>query len=79
MMVELEYFGFNNVKLVVLIQLLLNLLLHHFNLKINKNMRNQQIGWSQETKLIWLIAKKIERLIQVAGSNITTTTTTTAP
>jgi hypothetical protein len=42
-------------------------------------MRNQQIGWSQETKLIWLIAKKIERLIQVAGSNITTTTTTTAP
>lgn len=44
---------------------------------------SQQIGWSQRAKLLWNIAKQLEKLTQVAG-NIhitptppTTTTTTT--
>lgn len=44
---------------------------------------NKQIGWSNESNLMWEIAKKLERLIQIAGpAPITTTTTsstTTAP
>lgn len=40
---------------------------------------NRQIGWSQEANLLWEIAKKFERLIQIAGPNTTTTTTTTTP
>jgi hypothetical protein len=40
---------------------------------------SRQIGWSQEANLLWEIAKKFERLIQIAGPNTTTTTTTTTP
>lgn len=47
---------------------------------------SQQIGWSQRAKLLWNIAKQLEKLTQVAGNiNITpsptttTTTTTVAP
>jgi UDP-N-acetylmuramate-alanine ligase len=40
---------------------------------------NQQIGWSQEAKLLQQISKQLDRLIQVAGTAGTTTTTTTAP
>lgn len=41
---------------------------------------NQQIGWSQEAKLMQQISKQIERLTQVvAASGTTTTTTTPAP
>lgn len=41
---------------------------------------NRQIGWSNEANLLWEVAKKLERLIQVAGpAQTTTTTTTTAP
>lgn len=38
---------------------------------------NKQIGWSNEANLLWEIAKKLERLIGVAGPAQTTTTTTT--
>lgn len=43
---------------------------------------NQQIGWSQRAKLLWNIAKQLEKLTQVAGNihvtpSPTTTTTTT--
>ena len=42
---------------------------------------NQQIGWSQRAKLLWNIAKQLEKLTQVAGNiqiaPATTTTTTT--
>jgi hypothetical protein len=38
---------------------------------------NKQIGWSNEANLLWEVAKKLERLIQVAGPASTTTTTTT--
>lgn len=37
----------------------------------------QQIGWSEESKLLWLISKELDRLIKVAGGTNTTTTTTT--
>ena len=40
---------------------------------------NQQIGWSQESKLLQQISKQLDRLIQVAGTLGTTTTTTTSP
>lgn len=41
---------------------------------------NKQIGWSQESNLLWEISRQLERLIQISGSvNTTTTTTTTAP
>ena len=55
----------------------------HSNLvKYNKmGIPSKQIGWSQEANLLWEIARKLERLIQVAGptSPTTTTTTTTIP
>lgn len=38
---------------------------------------SKQIGWSNESNLLWEVAKKLERLIQVAGPAQTTTTTTT--
>lgn len=38
---------------------------------------SQQIGQSAKTKLLWYISKEIERLTQVMGKNIKTTTTTT--
>lgn len=38
----------------------------------------QQIGWSQEAKLLYEILKKIDTLIKVSADGpITTTTTTT--
>lgn len=39
----------------------------------------QQIGWSQESKLLWYIAKELEKANRIAGGGgiITTTTTTT--
>jgi hypothetical protein len=40
---------------------------------------NQQIGWSQESKLLWQLNKQLEKLIKVTASLTTTTTTTTAP
>jgi len=43
---------------------------------------SKQIGWSNESNLLWEISKKLERLIQIAGPapiTTTTTTTTTAP
>lgn len=45
---------------------------------------SQQIGWSQRAKLLWNIAKQLERLTQVAGNiqiapATTTSTTTIAP
>lgn len=39
-------------------------------------MANQQIGWSQEAKLLQQILKQLERLTKVVA---TTNTTTTAP
>lgn len=41
---------------------------------------NQQIGWSQKSKLLWQISNQLDKLIRVAGArgaNVTTTTTTT--
>ncbi len=40
---------------------------------------NQQIGWSQEAKLLQQISKQLNRLIQVTAAAGTTTTTTTSP
>jgi hypothetical protein len=40
-------------------------------------MTSKQIGWSQESNLLWEISKKLENLIRVAGGPYTTTTTTT--
>lgn len=37
----------------------------------------KQIGWSNESNLLWEIGKKLETLIQVAGPTVGTTTTTT--
>jgi hypothetical protein len=46
--------------------------------KYNKmGIPSKQIGWSQEANLLWEIARKLERLIQVAGPTSPTTTTTT--
>lgn len=50
-------------------------------------IRSKQIGWSQESNLLWQISYQLDRLIQVAGgpytttstSSTTTTTTTAAP
>lgn len=41
----------------------------------------KQIGWSNESNLLWQISKQLERLIQVTGNlaSTTTTTTTVAP
>lgn len=39
----------------------------------------KQIGWSQESNLLWQISKQLERLIQVTSSITTTTTTTATP
>ena len=38
---------------------------------------NQQIGWSQEAKLLQQISKLLDKLIKVAGGGVVTTTTTT--
>ena len=48
-------------------------------IKINKmGIGSKQIGWSNESNLLWQISKQLERLIQVTGNiNPTTTTTTT--
>jgi hypothetical protein len=40
---------------------------------------NKQIGWSQESNLLWQISKQLEQLIKVTASLTTTTTTTAAP
>ena len=39
---------------------------------------NRQIGWSQESNLMWEIAKKLERLTQVVAASAATTTTTSS-
>ncbi len=39
-------------------------------------MANQQIGWSEQTKLLQQILKQLERLTKIVA---TTNTTTTAP
>lgn len=39
---------------------------------------NKQIGWSQESNLLWQISKQLDQLINVTASLTTTTTTTTA-
>ena len=38
---------------------------------------SRQIGWSNESNLLWNISKQIEILTGVMGSGNTTTTTTT--
>jgi hypothetical protein len=38
---------------------------------------NKQIGWSQESNLLWEISKQLDQLIKVTSSLTTTTTTTT--
>lgn len=42
---------------------------------------NKQIGWSQESNLLWEISRQLDRTLSVlcTGSCPTTTTTTTAP
>jgi hypothetical protein len=40
---------------------------------------NRQIGWSQESNLLWQISKQLEYLIKVTANLTTTTTTTAAP
>ena len=35
----------------------------------------EQIGWSQEAKLLHEISEKIDKLIRLSSSTITTTTT----
>jgi hypothetical protein len=40
---------------------------------------NQQIGWSQEAKLLQQISKQLDKLIKVTAAAGTTTTTTTSP
>ncbi len=39
----------------------------------------KQIGWSQESNLLWEISKQLETLIKVTASLTTSTTTTIAP
>lgn len=47
-------------------------------LKINKmGIPNRQIGWSQESNLLWQISKQLEQLIKLTGELVPTTTTTT--
>ena len=38
----------------------------------------KQIGWSQESNLLWQISNQLDQLIKVTDSLTTTTTTTTA-
>jgi hypothetical protein len=38
---------------------------------------NKQIGWSQESNLLWDISKQLDKLIKIAGGPYITTTTTT--
>ena len=38
---------------------------------------SRQIGWSTEDNLLWQISKQLERLTQVTGNSVSTTTTTT--
>jgi hypothetical protein len=40
---------------------------------------NKQIGWSQESNLLWQISNQLDQLIKVTASLTTTTTTTTSP
>lgn len=40
---------------------------------------NRQIGWSQESNLLWQISKQLEQLIGITSKLTTTTTTTAAP
>jgi len=42
---------------------------------------SKQIGWSNESNLLWQISKQLEQLIAVTAAltTTTTTTTTTAP
>jgi hypothetical protein len=37
----------------------------------------KQIGWSQESNLLWQISNQLDQLIKVTASLSTTTTTTT--
>jgi hypothetical protein len=39
---------------------------------------NKQIGWSNESNLLWQISKQLDQLIKVTAALTTTTTTTTA-
>lgn len=38
---------------------------------------NKQIGWSQESNLLWQISKQLDELIKVTSKLTTTTTTST--
>jgi hypothetical protein len=40
---------------------------------------NRQIGWSNESNLLWQISKQLEQLIKVTANLTTTTTTTVSP
>jgi hypothetical protein len=43
---------------------------------------NKQIGWSNESNLLWQISKQLDQLIKVTAQlapSTTTTTTTAAP
>jgi hypothetical protein len=43
---------------------------------------NKQIGWSNESNLLWQISKQLDQLIKVTAQLVpstTTTTTTAAP
>lgn len=40
---------------------------------------NKQIGWSQESNLLWQISKQLDELIKVTSKLTTTTTTTASP
>jgi hypothetical protein len=37
----------------------------------------KQIGWSQESNLLWQISNQLDQLIKVTASSNTSTTTTT--
>lgn len=37
----------------------------------------KEIGWSNESNLLYLILQKLEYITKIAGRNITTTSTTT--
>jgi len=39
----------------------------------------KQIGWSQESNLLWQISNQLDQLIKVTASLTTTTTTTASP
>lgn len=40
---------------------------------------NKQIGWSQESNLLWQISNQLDQLIKVTSKLTTTTTTTASP